>query len=113
MRDYEILFILKPNLGDDKNTEMVKQFENWISSSEGEISKLDIWGLKDLASTFQKFTKGYFVLCEFKGTPKTLNEIKQRIGVNENFIRYLLVRLESVKAKPKPVKVTEKQHVES
>ena len=57
----------------------------------------------DLATVFDKLTHGYYVQCQFKGTNKTLAEIKNRIAVSETIFRQLTVTLDSVQSdKPAP-----------
>ena len=96
MRDYEIMFILKPNLAEQDYTGLVDNFQKWITDNEGEIVKLDKIGLRDFATVFDHYNKGYYVVCDFKGTNKTLDEIYERMHVNENFMRHLNVLKESL-----------------
>ncbi len=96
MRDYDILFILKPHLGDDTYKELVDQFQNWINKHQGNVHFVTPQGVRDLPATFKKYTSGYFVHAQFQATPKTLTEVKQRMKVNENFVRYLIVDLKSI-----------------
>ena len=99
MREYEILFIMKPNLGEDQYKKTIESFESWITKTEGEITLLDPWGLRNLASTLNGLDKGYYVLCQFKCGNKTLIEIKKRIAVNEIIFRNLIVKMETIKEK--------------
>lgn len=96
MREYEIMFILKPNLAEQDYAGLVDNFQKWITDNEGEIVKTDKIGLRDFATVFDHYNKGYYVVCEFKGTNKTLDEIYERMRVNENFMRHLNVLKESL-----------------
>jgi len=111
MKAYEILFIIKPHLPEETNQEILTSFQHWITSTGGEILLFKPWGLKELATVLDKFTHGYYVQCHFKGTNKTLTEIKNRIAVSETIFRNLLVTLDSVQSEKeqveKPVRVAE------
>ncbi len=99
---YEILFIIKPHLPEETNQEIISAFQGWITNNEGEVTLMNPWGIKELATVLDKFTHGYYVQCQFKGTNKTLNEIKNRIAVSETIFRHLLVTLDSVFTDKKP-----------
>jgi small subunit ribosomal protein S6 len=104
MIGYEILFIIKPHLSDEIYEKTVQTFEEILKQNEGEVLLLEKIGLKPLASKLEnKYTKGYYVQCQFKGTNKTLTSIKRKLAVNENVFRHLIVKLDSI-ISSKPVK---------
>ena len=94
MREYECLFIIKPHLSEEEYTKHIDAFKSWITDNEGEILKLEVIGKKDLSYEMKKNKQGYYVLCEFKGTNKTLDEVNRRFKVNEDFLRSLTIKLE-------------------
>ncbi len=96
MKAYETLFIIRPHLAEDVNEEIMKSFQEWITSTGGEITLFKPWGLRELATVLDKNTHGFYVQCQFKGTNKTLTEIKNRIAVSETIFRHLTVTLDSV-----------------
>lgn len=108
MKEYEILFIIKPNLSEDRYKEIIENFKIWITKNEGEIIAIKPWGIKDLPKTFKKFTKGYFVESQFKATSKTLDALNKNIRVTEDIVRELIVTLESI-TNPKPKKPRNQQ----
>lgn len=101
MKEYEILFIMKANLPDEKYTAMIEAFKGWITGNEGEIMGIKPWGMRDLPITFQKHDRGYYVECQFKGSNKTLDAIKKNMAVNEDMVRNLIVLLDSLHKAPK------------
>ena len=103
-KEYEILFIMKPHLGEEVYTETIAAFQSWITGTEGEIVSLKTLGIRELATIFEKMNQGYYVQCHFKGTPATLTEIQNRIKVNEVIFRQLIVTIDSIVEKPKPEK---------
>lgn len=108
MKEYDILFIVKPNLGEEKYTQITDKFKEWITKNNGEIMGFNAWGHRPLYHTSNNTDQGYFIECQFKGDNKTLDSIKRNIAVNENFIRHLIVTLDSIQAK----EIIEKEPVE-
>ncbi len=98
MNAYEILFIIKPHLAEEANEEIMKSFQGWVTSTGGEVTLFKPWGLRELATVFEKHTHGFYVQCQFKCGNPTLAEIKTRLGVSETVFRYLLVTLDSVQS---------------
>ena len=62
------MFILDAALEDAQKeaaVEMVKE----IIATEGEVGKVDIWGLRKLAYPILKKNEGYYVVIEFTAKP--------------------------------------------
>lgn len=97
-KEYETLFIVKPHLSDEVYTKHVESFKGWITDNEGEILKLEVIGKKEMAYEMKKGRTGFYVLCEFKGTNKTLDELAMRFRVTEDILRNLTIKLERPKA---------------
>ena len=112
-KEYEILFIMKPHLSEEAYAEATATFQNWITSTGGEVTLLKPQGLKELATIFDKNTHGYYVQCQFKSGSPTLIELRDRIKVSEVIFRYLIVTLDSIIGKEKPEKPKKAKKVSS
>tara|TARA_B100002051_G_C16175792_1_gene364926 strand:+ start:195 stop:521 length:327 start_codon:yes stop_codon:yes gene_type:complete len=93
---YEILLIVKPNLSQDNYKKIEDTIKSWIEDTGGEILLFDNWGVKELATEFNKNKQGLYIQCQFKSGATTLEEIESNIRVNEDIIRHLTVKLESI-----------------
>ena len=100
MREYEILYIIKPHLSEEDYTKIIHTFEGWITQNGGEILLSNVMGLKELATVLDKQTHGYYVQCQFRSGNEALDEIATRLGVSETIFRHLLVTLDSIQPKP-------------
>ena len=58
MTNYEVMFIIDPILEDDKKEATVETVQQ-IINADGEVSKVDVWGLRKLAYPIQKKNEGY------------------------------------------------------
>ena len=52
MTNYEVMFIIDPILEDDKKEATVETVQQ-IINADGEVSKVDVWGLRKLAYPIQ------------------------------------------------------------
>lgn len=93
MRKYESLFVLRPNLEEEKRNELISKFTSIIESN-GEIVKVDEWGNKKLAYEIEKLREGYYVLVDFKAAPELPSELERNFKIADDVIRYVVVNRE-------------------
>ena len=62
MRNYEIMFILKPGSTDEENDKLIAAMEGVVTSHKGEMLGVEKMGKKKLAYRIDKFDEGYYIL---------------------------------------------------
>lgn len=90
MTNYEVMFIINPALEDEKKDAVVAKVQE-IIAAEGEVGKVDVWGLRKLAYPIEKKTEGYYVVVEFKAQPTLPKELDRRLRNSEDVMRHLIV----------------------
>lgn len=93
MRKYETMFILKPNLEEEKRNELIEKFKS-IVLTDGEVENVDEWGNRKLAYEINKLNDGYYVLMNFKAGVEVPNELDRNFKISDDIIRHLIVNLE-------------------
>ena len=91
MTNYEVLFVIDPTLEDEKKDAAVERISEIISSEGGEVSDVDVWGLRKLAYPIQKKSEGYYVVMQFKAAPTLPLELDRRIKISDDYIRHIIV----------------------
>ena len=89
MTNYEVMFIIDPTLEDEKKEATIEAVKE-IIASEGEVGKVDVWGMRKLAYPIQKKTEGYYVVIEFKAQPSLPKELDRRLKISDNVMRHLI-----------------------
>ena len=79
MRDYEVLYILRPDMSEEEYTAAVEKFNALIQANGGEVVKTDIWGKRKLAYEIEKLREGYYVLVTFKAEPELPQELETEL----------------------------------
>ena len=92
MRDYELAFIVEPNLADEGVTEVVDKVSRYVKAVDGEVASIDVWGRRTLAYPIDKYREGTYVLLLTKMSPSSLAELERNLKLSEEIIRYLLVK---------------------
>lgn len=62
------------------------------SGQMGKIEKEELWGVRDLAYPIKRQTKGFYAHYQLSGDPKNAQGIDKSLKVEEDILRYLLVR---------------------
>lgn len=93
MRKYEVMFILKSNLEEEKRNEVIEKFKS-IIEADGEVESVDTWGNRKLAYEINKLNDGYYVLVNFKAGTDVPKELDRNFKISDDVIRHLIVNLE-------------------
>src|SRR5262245_22617638 len=94
MRNYEIMFIVNPNVTEDEIDKINGQLEGIITSGGGKVDKIEKMGKRRLAYTVDKFTDGFYVLFVLMANGAIVREIERRLRVMEPVIKYLTVSMD-------------------
>ena len=90
MNKYELMFILDPILENDKKEAAIETVKE-IIASDGEVSKVNVWGVKKLAYPIRKKNEGYYVVMEFTASPELPKELDRRLKISDSFMRHLII----------------------
>jgi small subunit ribosomal protein S6 len=94
MPNYEIMFIVNPNVVEDEIDKINTQFEGMITSSGGKIGKIEKMGKRRLAYPVDKFTDGFYILFVMTANGAIVREMERRLRVMDPVIKYLTVRMD-------------------
>ncbi len=95
MNKYEVLFILRSNMEEEKRTEAIEKFKSIIASN-GEVLKVDEWGgNRRLAYEIDKVKEGYYVLVDFKAAADLPAELERNFRISDAVMRFMVTRKEA------------------
>ncbi|ATO49379.1 MULTISPECIES: 30S ribosomal protein S6 [Brevibacillus] len=92
MRQYEVMYVLRPDLEEEKVKANVARYSEVVTNNGGEITKLQEMGKRRLAYEIQKFKDGFYVLMNFKANAEVVTETERLMKINDDVIRFLFVR---------------------
>lgn len=92
LRDYEILYIVRPELDDTAVNEAVQTVETLIKNLGGEPSKSDVWGRRRLAYEVAHLREGYYVLTDFALPAERVAELEATLKISDTVFRHLVTR---------------------
>jgi small subunit ribosomal protein S6 len=93
MRNYETIFILRPSIEEEQRVAAIEKFTG-IINADGEVEKVDEWGIKRLAYEIEKIREGYYVYVTFKANPSLPAELERNYKISDDVMRYIIVNLD-------------------
>jgi small subunit ribosomal protein S6 len=95
MKNYEIMFIVRPTLGEEEIKEVVKNFENILVTNGGKITNFKEYGKRDLAYEINNFKSGYYFLFNVETeNSKAVDEFNRLSLISKEVIRHLITNIE-------------------
>jgi small subunit ribosomal protein S6 len=93
LREYETIYILRPDLTDDEISGVKEKVANIFSREEGHVLHQDVWGKKKLSYEIKKQPKGIYIHLSYLGGPATTNEIERNLRLMEPVLKYQTLRV--------------------
>lgn len=93
MNKYESMYILKPNLDEETRKSLIEKFKSLVEENGGKVENVDEWGMRKLAYEINYITEGYYVLMTFESSPEFPEELERNYNINDNVMRYNVIRL--------------------
>ena len=92
--NYEVVFILNPNLDEEATAAMVAKFKT-LAEQNGSAVEVEEWGSRKLAYPINYKTEGYYVLMTCEAKPELPAEIDRVMKITENVMRSLITAVEA------------------
>lgn len=92
MDKYEVLYIIRCDIDDEKKLQVVEKFENLIASLGGTVDTLDKWGMRKFAYEINKQTEGYYVLMNITCSIEAQSELDRFMRNDENIVRQMILK---------------------
>ncbi|GAA0291008.1 small subunit ribosomal protein S6 [Gracilibacillus halotolerans] len=92
MNKYEIMYIIRPDMEEEAQTALVERFNNILTDNGAEIEKVEEIGKKRLAYEINDYRDGYYVLINFAGDERAINEFNRQAGFSKDVIRHMAIR---------------------
>jgi len=91
MRQYEFALVLTESAGKDES-KLKKQISKLVEDVKGKVKETKALGVKPLAYPIKKQDKGWYGIFMVELPEESLVELDKQIRLNEDILRYILVR---------------------
>lgn len=93
MRDYELMTIHRPDLAEDDVETKIGELETYLSNSEAEVTKRDLWGKRRFAYDIDHLSEGYYTVVTFRAGTETVAGVDRLLSLQDEVVRHKIVRL--------------------
>ena len=94
MREYELIFIVHPDLEEAATNEVVERVQGWITEAGGKVNKVDPWGKRRLAYPIRKQNEGQYFFLLVEMNPISVADIERSLRLLEPVMRFLITAVE-------------------
>ena len=94
MRNYEIIFIVRPDATEEDVEKLISQMEGVVTGTGGSSKKWRRWAAARLAYRVAKQRRGIYVLFRLQVPGDTVKEFERRLKVIDTVIKYMTVRID-------------------
>ena len=95
MRNYEIMFIVRPTLSEDEVKKVVNNFKKVITDNGSKVTDVKEMGQRELAYEIKKFKSGYYFVFEVEANDDKAIKEFDRLGlISSDMIRHLITKIE-------------------
>lgn len=91
MRNYEVIFIVKP-AEEEAVSAVVTKFENLVATNGGTMAKIDRWGKKRLAYEVKDFTEGFYFIFHFASEPAVVAELDRVMKITDEILKHMILK---------------------
>ena len=89
MSNYYLTVLVKNDFDEKERKEL---FES-IKKNFAKLSKEDLWGSRDLTYPIKHNEKAFYAHFEFEGEPSKIPSLDKSLKLNEDILRYLLLKV--------------------
>ncbi|EKE08896.1 MAG: 30S ribosomal protein S6 [uncultured bacterium] len=106
MAFYETVFIARQDLSAAQVEALAISMTDILTQGQGEVTKTEFCGLRNLAYTIKKNRKGHYVLFNVDAPPTAVKEMERQMRLHEDILRFLTVKVEELDVNPSPLMQT-------
>ncbi len=93
MNLYEHTIIARQDASPTQLKQLQEKYSKIIENNEGDVIKLENWGLMNLSYLIKKNKKGNYIHFKIKANGKILSELEKNEKIDKNLLRYLTVKV--------------------
>ena len=93
MNFYEHTIIAKQDVSPSQLRQIKDKYTKIVEKFDGDIVKLENWGLMNLSYLIKKNRKGNYIHFKIKADGKIISELEKSEKLDKNLLRYLTVKV--------------------
>ena len=112
MNLYEHTIVVRQDTSPSQLKQLQEKYSKIVEKNEGDIVKLENWGLMNLSYLIKKNRKGNYIHFKIKANGKILSELEKNEKIDKNLLRYLTVKVNKFDLKTEYFNKSDERDVE-
>ena len=112
MNLYEHTIVARQDTSPSQLKQLEEKYSKIVEKNEGDIVKLENWGLLNLSYLIKKNRKGNYIHFKIKANGKILSELEKNEKIDKNLLRYLTVKVKKFDLKTEYFNKSDEREVE-
>lgn len=105
MNLYECIIITRQNfLQNNRPDDLLSKLSSLLGS-DGEIVNHEYWGLRNFSYIIKRKRRGHYVLVHLKTSTDGIGELRRRMFLDDNILRFMLFRIDELPKHKSPLAV--------
>lgn len=92
MNKYETVFLMKDDITEDQRKEVINEVEKYLTEN-AKITKKEDLGKRKLAYRVRNYDYAYYYTFYFTGKPDVIISLEKLYRLNENIIKFIVVKI--------------------
>lgn len=105
MNNYETMYILRPDLGDEQVDLAIAKYQNILREQGADQLEVQHRGKRRLAYEIKKQRDGIYIQMNYKGKGNAVAIVERAMRLSDEVVRYLTVKQEVPETAEKPAEV--------
>ena len=93
MNFYEHTIIARQDISPSQLKQIEEKYSKIVEKLDGDIVKLENWGLMNLSYLIKKNKKGNYIHFKIKADGNVISELEKNEKIDKNLLRYLTVKV--------------------
>jgi small subunit ribosomal protein S6 len=90
-REYETIYILKPDVDAESAEKIGTRVSEAVDREKGRLTKVELWGRRRLAYDIAKHRRGVYVYVKYAGSGATVSEVERNLRLSDGVLKYQTV----------------------
>jgi len=93
MNLYEHTIIARQDTSPNQLKQLQEKYSKIVEKNEGNVVKLENWGLMNLSYLIKKNKKGNYIHFKIEANSQTISELEKNEKIDKNLLRYLTIKV--------------------
>ncbi len=94
MTNYEIMFIVKTTMEEEKIKSTIEAMKKIITDGKGKVVETKEMGERKLAYPIKKELNGFYVVLKVEASKEVIGEFDRKAQLSETILRHLIIKLD-------------------